>query len=270
MGLSRRIFLLSVLVSLVIHTAGTLAAQSVPKDKTSDLYAIGDSTNRGSFRSSLSPVLDIPLSSHAAGIIEAIHILEGSPVKAGQAIISLDSIQERAEVAQAEAAVRGSKADMDRAESDFNRIQQITAEKSDKIYSDKQIEEAKAQAAIARSRFDQAIGALDSARGRLANRDIVSPIDGIFIKSNKVVGEAVERYEPVAQVVDISSLKMIVFCDGRDFSLFKVGQKVDVRVIKSPKDQPIITGSVFHVDPIIDSSGTFRVKASNLPWRSSP
>lgn len=99
------------------------------------------------------------------------------------------------------------------------------------------------------------------ARVRLANRSIRSPIAGIFLKTNKLVGEAVERYETVARVVDVTSLEMVVFCDARYFSLFKIGQRVDVRVFKSPEDQPIVQGLVVHTDPIIDpSSGTYRVK----------
>ena len=158
--------------------------------------------------------------------------------------------------------MRGAKADLDRASTDFERIQKLRQEN---IYSEKQIQEAKAQVDGAQSRYDQAAAALELARVHLVNRDIVSPIDGLFLKTNKVVGEAVERYETVARVVDITSLEMVVYCDAKYFSLFKNDQKVDVRILKSSDDQPIISGKVSHVDPIIDSSGTFRVKVRIEP-----
>lgn len=238
-------------------------AVSAPAEPLKELYAIGGSSSRGSFRSVLRPTVDVNLSARAAGIVEVIHVPEGGLVRAGQPIISLDSNQERAELAQAEASVRGAKAEKDRAANELERIQQL---RQDNIYSDKQLQDAKAQAELALSRYEQASAAAELSRVRLANRDIVSPIAGIFLKTNKLVGEAVERYETVARVVDITSLEVVVFCDSRHFALFHTGQRVDLRVLKSTEDQPLISGTVFHVDPIIDpSSGTFRVKVKIEP-----
>jgi RND family efflux transporter MFP subunit len=213
---------------------------------------------RGSFRSVLRPAIDVPLSSRAAGIVDKLHVPEGSTVKVGQPIITLDADQERAEVAQAEASLRGARAEMERAKAEFDRIGRLH---TDNISSDKQFLDAKAQSALAESRHDQAVAALELAKVRLANRSVVSPIDGIFLKTNKLVGEAVERYETVARIVDITKLEMVVFCDAKFFSRFRTGQKVEIRVFKTAEEQPIITGVIFHTDPIIDpSSGTFRVK----------
>jgi RND family efflux transporter MFP subunit len=246
--------LASALAALLVHAevpAANDQAGNIPFVPTSG-------ATRGSFRSVLRPAIDVSLSARAAGVVDALNVPEGQEVAAGQAIISLDSDQEQAEVLQAEAAVRGTKAEMERATSELERMQSL---REDKIYSDKQFLEAKAQAAQARSRFEQSEAGLQMARVRLANRTIKSPIAGIFLKTNKLVGEAVERYETVARVVDVTSLEMVVFCDARYFSLFKTGQHVDVRVFKSTEDQPVVTGLIVHKDPIIDpSSGTFRVK----------
>lgn len=211
----------------------------------------------GSFRSRLRPVAEVSLSARAAGIVEVIRVPEGTAVKAGQAIMSLDSNQESADVAQAEAFLRGAKAEMDRATTELERNERL---RQDNIYSEKQLQDAKAQAEIARSKYEQAQASLEGARVRLTNRDIVSPIDGIFLKTNKHVGEAVERYETVARVVDVTSLEMEVFCDAKYFSLFQPGQKVDVRVLKSADDQPMVSGTVSYVDPIVDYTGLFRVR----------
>ncbi len=262
MGFRLRLLCLVVPFFLALGLTCMLAAESGPTEKAPDFVTGASSSGRGTFRSPLRPIVDVPLSSRAAGIIEFIRVPEGSLVKAGQPIISLDSNQESADVAQAEASLRGFKAEMEKATADFDRIKQLTSEK---IYSEKQIQEAKAAVDIARSHYDQADATLKSARVRLANRDIVSPIDGIFLKTNKVVGEAIERYETVARVVDITSLEMVVYCDPRFFSRFKTGQKVEVKVLKSDEDQPIVPGIVTHVDAIIDSSGVFRVKVRIEP-----
>lgn len=248
-----------VVSSLLIGAAAAepRATENQPVNSTYDLPASGGAM-RGSFRSVLRPTIDLSLSARAPGIVDAMHITEGNPVKAGDVIVSLDADEERGDVAQAEALVRGSRAEMERANAEFERIQTLSR---DNIFSEKQILDAKTQAELARSKHEQSLASLQIARARLANRSIVSPIDGIFLKTNKAVGEAVERYETVARVVDIRSLEMVVFCDARYFSLFQTNQQVQVKVLKSPDDQPIVSGVVSHIDPIVDpASGTFRVK----------
>jgi RND family efflux transporter MFP subunit len=259
MSCSRLRLPFAVLLPLVLLAEPGRAEAPASADPAGSISLLpANSTTRGSFRSVLRPAIDVSLSARAAGVVDALNVPEGQEVTAGQAIISLDSDQEQAEVLQAEAAVRGAKAEMERAASELERMQSL---RDDKIYSDKQFLEAKAQAAQARSRYEQNEAGLQMARVRLANRTIKSPINGIFLKTNKLVGEAVERYETVARVVDVTSLEMVVFCDARYFSLFKAGQHVDVRVLKSTEDHPIVTGLIVHKDPIIDpSSGTFRVK----------
>ncbi len=254
---SSRLFLLR--VAALVASLSTLAAQPAANSSTlTPFHGLGTGAARGSFRSVLRPAIDVSLSARAAGIVEAIHLPEGSSLKSGQPIMSLDSNQEQAELAQAEAATRGAQAEVERAKAEFDRIQRL---REDNIYSEKQFLDARAAADLAQSRYDQARAAVELARVRLANRSITSPIDGIFLKTNKLVGEAVERYETVARVVDVSSLEMVVFCDAEFFSLFKTGQQVDVRLFRSAENQPIVTGTVVHTDPIIDpSSGTFRIK----------
>jgi len=221
------------------------------------------STDRGSLRATLRPLVDVPLSSRAAGIIEKIRVPEGSKVKAGDAIVSLDSDQERADVLQAEAAARGAKAEMERAADEFKRVDQL---RKQDVYSEKQYLEAKAQAAIAQSRSEQADAALLIAQDRLKNRDIVTPIDGVFFKINKVPGEPIDRYEPVARIVDATSLEMVVFCDAKYFELFKNRKKVDVKVDKPTGGESTVTGEITLVDSIIDPvSSTFRVKVKIQP-----
>lgn len=228
-------------------------------DPTADLAGgITDASMRGSLSATLRPLFDLKLSSRAEGVIEKFHVAEGATVKAGDPIISLDANIERAEVLQAEAAVTGATAELARTEAELERIKPLSNER---IYSDKQLIEAKTATAIARSRVDQANASLEMAKARLSNRIIFSPIDGIFLKTNKSMGEAVARFETVARVVDVSVLEMVVYCDGRYFDTLKSISELKVKILKENADQPVVSAKVVHVDPIIDpSSATFRVK----------
>lgn len=213
--------------------------------------------SRGSLRSVLAPRYDIKLSSPAAGIVEKILVPEGSRIAAGQAILSLDARQEEAEVAQARASLRGTEADHERARTDFARVEALFKEK---IASDKQFEESRSMLKVTESRVDQARAMLAMAEVRLEYRTLRSPIDGIFLKTVKSVGEAVERFETIARVVDASSLRFVVFGDYSLLGRFTPGQKVALQVQTTPEAESRVEGVVRHIDPIVDStSGTFRI-----------
>ena len=236
---------------------GTFAgAQSDPlASRGGDLLG---AASRGSLRSVLRPAQDLRLSSRAAGVVEKFHLEEGEVVQAGGPILSLDSEQEQAELQQAQALLQGAKSELARAEAELTRIAPLSEEN---IYSEKQLVEVRTEVELSRSKVQQAEAAIALAQARLANRTIVSPIEGIFLKTNKSVGEAVERFETVARVVDVSSLEMVVYCDSQYFSVFKLTDMVRVRVLKGAEEQPIVEAKIVHIDPIIDpSSGTFRIK----------
>lgn len=237
----------------------TLGVQAQAGTASNAFNAVG----RGSLRSILAPREDIKLPSRAAGIVEKLHVPEGSRVAAGDALFSLDAQQETAEVAQAQATLRGIEAEYDRAASELTRAEALFR---DKILADKQYEEYRSNALVLQSRRDQAKAALDLAQARLDNRTLRSPINGIFLKTSKSIGEAVERFETVALVVDASVLSLVAYCDASHLGLFKEGQSVPVQVLALGEQQLTVTGTVRHVDPIIDATfGTFRVVVEVTP-----
>lgn len=220
---------------------------------------VWNSINRGSLRAIIQPAQDIRLSARASGIIRRYEAQEGTPIAKDAAILVLDDEQERAELAQAEAMLKGAQAELAHAEGEFERAKPLSEEK---IFSSKQFAEAKYALELARSRVAQAQATLAIARVKLADRTVVSPIDGIFLKRAKNVGEAIERFEPIARIVDLSHLEITVYCDASLFGAFKERQLVSVQVSKSEAGHiAVVEGTVSYVDPIIDpASGTFRTR----------
>ena len=228
-----------------------------------DPRVLWNSVNRGSLRAIVQPAQDIRLSSRAAGIVQRYEAEEGQLVKKDAPLLVLDDDQERAELVQAESIRKAALAELAHAEGEFERAKPLSEER---IFSDKQFAEAKYALDVARSRVAQADAAVELARVRLANRTITSPIDGIFLKKTKNIGEAVERFEPVARVVDLSYLEIVVYCDASLFGSIGQNHEIPVQVAKSD-DSPaaLVQGRVLFVDPIIDpASGTFRVRV-HLP-----
>jgi RND family efflux transporter MFP subunit len=253
-----RFFAHSCFALIVTCTAQRIRAVETPAPTDATESRVDwNSINRGSLRSIVRPAQDIRLSSRAAGIVQRYLAEEGQTIKSGDQILTLDDDQEKAEVAQAEAVLRGAEADMERAEAEFERTKPLSAER---IYSPKQFADTKFSLETARSRMAQAQAALVLAKVRLANRAITSPINGIFLKKTKEVGESVERFEPVARIVDLSYLEIVVYCDGSLYDTLSKRSEVAVQVSKSDDRHVVVQGKVTYVDPIIDSTGTFRIR----------
>lgn len=247
-----RIFLRLAAVTALLAASAT-AQVSLPPAPTA-----GDESVRGSLRSVLRPIADVRVSSKAAGIIQRFHVQEGAKLNAGDAILSLDQDTERAELAQAEALVAGSRAELERAALEYERARPLSAEN---IFSEKQLVEARTTRDLAASRLAQAEAARDLAKSRLADRTLTSPLQGIFLKTSKSVGEAVERFETVARIVDVSRVEMVVYADARYFKALSNVSRTKVSVLLPSGGQKVVEATVSHLDPIIDpSTGTFRVK----------
>ena len=115
--------------------------------------------------------------------------------------------------------------------------------------------------AVAKGRKNERLANLSKAETRLRERYIRSPIDGIFLKKAKSVGEGVERLETVARVVDDTRLILIVYCDSSLFGEIDPSRGYSFELLDGPHKGRIIPADVIHIDPLIDpSSGTFRVK----------
>jgi RND family efflux transporter MFP subunit len=248
----------------------SLLAQGVAEPmspEVADRGPVWTSVNRGSLRAIVQAAQDIRLSARAAGVIQRYAAEEGQSLRKDAPILILDDNQEKAELAQAEAVLRASQAEVSHAEGEFERAKPLSEER---IFSDKQFAEAKYALEVARSRLAQAEAAVALAKVRLADRTIISPFDGIFLKKSKSIGEAIERFEPVARLVDLSYLEIVVYCDASLFGSFNRDRAVSVQVSKSD-DSPsvVVQGTVSYVDPIIDpASGTFRVRV-RLPASGS-
>ena len=222
-----------------------------------------DAVTRGSLRSVLVPLEDIRLSSAAAGVIARYHLEEGDSLKAGDVILELDSEIESSVVDEVTARVNGAKADFERVQKNYERAKAL---REDNINSQKQYEEAKYSLAMAESRYQQSLANLAMAEVRLRERFIRSPIDGIFLKKSKSVGESVERLETVARVVDASRLMLVVYCGTSLFGQIEKEANYPIELLDGRHRGKRIEGKVIHLDPIVDpSTGTFRVKLGIAP-----
>ena len=236
---------------------------AVGQSPSTSSYLLEPDTYRGSLRSVLLPREDIKLSAASAGIIKIYHVEEGQRVSAGEVVLELDAREEKAAVNQSESILEGAAAELEKARKDMKRVEKLY---KDNIQSEREYEETVYQLAKAESQYKYTQATLETAKIRLDKMKIKSPIDGIFLKKYKSVGESVERLETVARVLDDTRLELVVYCGSHLFGSMHSDTTLNIEILDGPSRGEQVAAEIVYVDPIIDpSSGTFRVKLEISP-----
>jgi len=133
---------------------------------------------------------DIGISARVEGYLEGIHFQEGSPVKKGMLLYTLESQQFEADVAAKMSGVAAAQTYTTEAKTYFDRIEPLAKEKA---VSQSDLDSAKAQYEVGLSQIKAAKANLRAANIQLGYTKIYSPISGIIGKTKAKVGDFVGR-----------------------------------------------------------------------------
>lgn len=133
---------------------------------------------------------DIAIAARVEGYLEGVHFEEGSRVKKGELLYTLESQQFEADVAAKMSGVAGSKTVLTEAETYLNRIKPLAKEKA---VSESDLDSAVARYEVAISSVKAAEANLRAAKIQLGYTKIYSPISGIIGKTKAKVGDFVGR-----------------------------------------------------------------------------
>jgi len=148
----------------------------------------GDLTQVVTATGNLNPVVNVQVGCQVSGRIKALYVDYNSEVKSNQLIAEIDPRTYDAQVAQAQADLASSKANLE--------LQAANAERSQQLFSNKLISEADYDTAIATMHQSMATtqikeAALSNAINNLGYCKIFSPVDGIVISRAVDVGQTV-------------------------------------------------------------------------------
>ncbi|MCF8084771.1 MAG: efflux RND transporter periplasmic adaptor subunit [Deltaproteobacteria bacterium] len=133
---------------------------------------------------------DIAISARVEGFLEGIHFEEGSRVKKGQLLYTLESQQFEADVAAKMSDVASAKTVLAEAKTYLNRIKPLARENA---VSQSDLDSAQARYDVAVSSVQAAQANLRAAKIQLGYTQIHSPITGIIGKTQAKVGDFVGR-----------------------------------------------------------------------------
>jgi len=144
---------------------------------------------------------DVPIRARVEGFLETMNFREGSFVKKGALLYTIDSQPFRAKLVEAQSQLATAQTRLAKAQSDLARIKPLA---DIDAVSKQDLDGALAQEAAARSGVDAAKAGVDLAKIELSYTRLIAPINGVIGLSKAKPGEFVGR-EPNPVVLNVLS-----------------------------------------------------------------
>ena len=154
---------------------------------------------------------DVNVISETQGNVTAVYVKVGTPVRAGTVLVQIDDEIPRSTKAAAEI-------NYQKAQRDFQRAEELYQENSISV----------SQLDASRLAVKAAENQLDIARRQLENTRPKTPISGMVNARFVDIGTMVQPGKPVANIVDINTLKVRVNVSEREAFQLKPGERVSI------------------------------------------
>jgi RND family efflux transporter MFP subunit len=165
--------------------------------------------------------------SKAAGTLLTLSVAEGSRVKAGQALGTIDLSDLESRAAERAAGVDSAKARVVESERLFKSNEDHA---NQKFISANALESSRATLETARAQLRSAQAQLATSALGIREAALVAPISGLVGRRNVVPGEKVSAEQELLTVVDLSTLELAGVVGTHQVSSLQPGQRLQVRV----------------------------------------
>ncbi|HEY8468400.1 MAG TPA: efflux RND transporter periplasmic adaptor subunit [Longimicrobiales bacterium] len=188
----------------------------------------------------------VEVGTQVSGQIAEIHVDFNDRVEKGQLIARIDPTLLRQEVRAAEVSVERSRAELEQAKRQFERIARLYEQK---VVTDSEYDAALYNYDVARAAYASAQLNLERARQNLAYTEIRAPISGVVVERSVEVGQTVAASMSAPKLFliakDFSEMEILATVDESDIGLIHPGQPVRFTVQAYPDTQ--FTGTVRQV-----------------------
>lgn len=191
------------------NTAAAAAANAT--SVRAQVVTAGDLAERITLPGSLVAWEDLTLAAEIAGSIDWVGPREGESLAAGAAILTIDSVTQRANLERDRVAAEVSRKAME-------RLERLVAENL-----------------VSRQEFDNSVGAYEAARQQyelsriaLAKSTVRMPVAGVLDARLVERGEYIKLGDPVAVVVQVDRLKALLAVPEKDVRYLQLGEEVQV------------------------------------------
>ena len=176
-------------------------------------------------------VQDVSLSFRAAGRVESVKVDEGTQVKKGDLLASLDKDVFKAKLDYAKAQWDAEKINLKNAEKDYKRNVDLLKRKS---VSEKIYDAAKTAYEVAKSKAEAAKATYDYMNIDYKDTELFSPVDGVVLTRNIEPGEMISAGTVVFSIMPNAKTKIKTFASEDVLSRIKHGDEVYVNIESMP------------------------------------
>ncbi|MHB8904817.1 MAG: efflux RND transporter periplasmic adaptor subunit [Melioribacteraceae bacterium] len=194
----------------------------------------------------INPVYQVKISAEATGEVIDLPVREGDEVRKGQLLLRIkpDNYEAQknsadARLAQSKSSLSATKAQLDKVESDYKRVQELAQKK---LASESELEAAKSTYLQTLGNYEamksgvvQAEASLKDAVTNLNKTIVYSPLNGTISKrdidlSERVLGSGFSPGTEMLTVADLSKMEATVNVDENDVVLISVGDTAKIHV----------------------------------------
>ncbi len=195
------------------------------------------------------------VSSKILARIEAIRVRAGSEVREGDVLVQLDQRDLEARMRAARESVSGSRASLDLARSELERVEGLWRAN---VASLQQLEQVRAQFELAKSDFDRTQEQLRDAEVAVSHAVIRSPVSGRVVDRLAEPGDTAAPGAPLLRIYDPGALRLEVPVRESLAMRLTPGQQIDVRIDAIESD---VAGAIDEIVPHAEPGArTFLVK----------
>jgi HlyD family secretion protein len=183
----------------------------------------------------LSAVTSVQVGTQVSGQIAAMFVDFNDHVKKGQLIARIDPTLAEQAVADAQAGLDRSRAELSRASEEYQRNKTLF---EGKVLTEVEFNTAKYAYEVAQADVKSSQVALARAKRNLSYTSIIAPVDGVVIERNMDVGQTVASNYSTPQLFliakDLSEMQILASVDESDIGQILNGQKVRFSVQAYP------------------------------------
>ncbi len=198
----------------------------------------------------------VDVGSTLTGRVARVAVAEGAQVRAGEVLVSLETDELRAALAQAVAAERQAEATLQAARATLRRVQQLVTQG---FYSAAQLDDAQRAADVALAQQGSVRAATAAARARLAQAAVLAPTDARVLTRDVEPGQIVQPGKALMSLALAGPTQLTAQVDERFLDQLQPGQKAAV-VADAFADQRF-AARVLLIAPAVDAQrGAIEVK----------